>query len=320
MADESGSSTGFCHVCGAKQVVAGQGNCVSCGAKLVASDQAGPGPVAGESAPASAPLAPGAWGQPAQPQPGWGQPGWGQPAQPQPGWGQPAQPQPGWGQPAQPQPGWGQPAQPQPGWGQPAQPQPGFAGAQYPVSDALQFTIGRYLRRGYRQAPGFGPTISMGRSPDFHWFLVILGFFGLCGVPGVIFTIVYFVQRESNTRIVQLYLKPDGQVEEVGYTLAELEADKLTYSRKWRIFWAIVLWLIGALFLFVGLSDLMAPSPKYTPDENFSNAVFSLAVAAVTIPSGVYLWARAGRMNQKRRELWAMRTSQDPPELERQLS
>jgi hypothetical protein len=245
----------------------------------------------------------------APPPPAGAQAGWVQ--QPPAGWGQQVQPPPGYppqpgfapSPPAGPQAGWAQ--QPQGGWGQPAQPQPGYLVSQYPTAGGIQQVAGHYMQRGYRQTPSLGPAVTLERSPEFHLTLAFLLLF-LFGIGALVYLAVYAVQRQGNTHRVQLYLRPDGQVEEVGYTLHELERDNLVLARRWRLFWTVVLWLAAGFFVIGGVGNFVAPlKPGTGQDSPFGTLVVSVGIAVAAFAGGWYLLQRAGRIGQELKTRYA---------------
>jgi TRAP-type C4-dicarboxylate transport system permease small subunit len=168
------------------------------------------------------------------------------------------------------------------------------------ASPALQLTVGRYLNRRYRQVSNLGSTIAMERSPDFHQGFAFLLLF-LFGVGALVYAVVYAIQKQANTHRVELCVTPDGQVQEVGYTLRDLERDKLALSRRWRLFWVIVLWLLAALCVLAGIGTAAGPTPGYTQDRLVSDLIFDAVVAVLAILGGLYLFRSARRIAQRMR-------------------
>ena len=155
------------------------------------------------------------------------------------------------------------------------------------------------MQRGYRQTSSLGPAITMERSPDFHVTLAFLLLF-LFGIGALVYILVYAVQRKANTHRVELLVRPDGQVEEVGYTLHELERDNLVIARRWRLFWMVMLWLVAGFFIVGGVGNLVAPLKSGGgQDSVVGTLVVSLVIAVAAFAGGWYLWRRSTRIGQE---------------------
>lgn len=243
MTIQSDSSLGFCAVCGAKRLVAGQDHCATCGGKLLPPSGETPGPVAAVAAVAM-PVVP-------QPPAGWAQ-----------------------------------------------QPQTVYAVGQVPTSPALQMAVGRYIQRRYRQISSTGAGVTLERRPEFHLTMAFLLLF-LFGVGALVYAIVYFIQLQGNTHRVELFLRPDGQVEEAGYTLHDLDRDTLVLARRWRLFWMVVLGLTAGLFLLTGVSELVAPASVGNQATDFGSVIALVCIAAVAFAGAWYLWRRAARIGRE---------------------
>jgi hypothetical protein len=242
MTIQSDSSLGFCAVCGAKRLVAGQDHCATCGGKLLPPSGETPGPVAVVAA-AAMPVVP-------QPPVGWAQ-----------------------------------------------QPQPVYVVSQIPTLPALQMAAGKYMQRRYRQIPSIGPGMTLERRPEFHLTMAFLLLF-LVGVGALVYAVVYFIQLQGNTRRVDLFLRPDGQVEEVGYTLHELDRDTLVVARKWRLFWSVVLGLTASLFLLTAVLELVGPAGGGI-QGGVSTAITTACIAAAAFAGAWFLWRRAAQFGRE---------------------
>jgi len=260
MISQADAALGFCTVCGAKRLVAGQDHCATCGAKLPAPPEAMSRTVAGV-APTPTPATP--------------------------------PPPAGWAQQAPPQAAWAQQAPPQAGWAQPSAPVYVVGGNV--TSAALQMAIGKYMQRRYRQIPSAGAGVALERRPDFHVTMAFLLLF-LFGIGALIYIVVYAVQLQANTRRVDLVLRPDGQVDELGYTLHDLDRDTLVLARRWRLFWAVVLGIVGVLFVLTGVSELVTPAGAGRPATELDAVVVTIGIGAMAFAGAWYLWRRAGRI------------------------
>jgi hypothetical protein len=243
MTIQADASLGFCAVCGAKRLVAGQDHCATCGAKLLPPTRETPGPVAAAAAPPmpAVPLPPAGWAQ---------------------------------------------------------QPQPVYVVGQLPTSPALQMAAGRYIQRRYRQIASTGAGVTLERRPEFHLTMAFLLLF-LFGVGALVYAVVYFIQLRANTQRVELFLRPDGQVEEAGYTLHELDRDTLVVARRWRLFWMVVLGLTAALFLLTGISELVTPASVGKQAMDIGSVIAIVGIAAVAFAGAWYLWRRAARIGRE---------------------
>jgi hypothetical protein len=72
-----------------------------------------------------------------------------------------------------------------------------------------------------------------------------------------------------------------------------LERDQLASGRRWRIFWAVVLYLTGALFAGVAVSAVVAPTPGQTQGTVVGGVIFSIALASLALAGATYLVYRA---------------------------
>ena len=138
----------------------------------------------------------------------------------------------------------------------------------------------------------------MERRPEFHLTMAFFLLF-LFGVGALVYALVYFIQLKANTQRVELFLRPDGQVEEAGYTLHELDRDTLVVARKWRLFWMVVLGLTAAVFLLTGISELVAPASVGKQATDIGSVIAIVCIAVVAFAGASYLWRGAARIGRE---------------------
>jgi len=151
---------------------------------------------------------------------------------------------------------------------------------------ALQRQIERYRAAGFRLVSVSETIADLERKGPVGCLLLLLLL--LVFWPAAI---IYYATRR--TFHVQLVVLPQGQVAEVGNTLAEYERDRAKGSRSGRLWFGWIFILIGAMAALAGAAGLLM-SP--TSGDVADSLVLLILAGALPFVLGILLLYSAGRI------------------------
>jgi hypothetical protein len=176
------------------------------------------------------------------------------------------------------------------------------APANVPASPALTQAMQKYSQKGYKVVSASGDTATMERPAAQFNSCTFWALFLLIGIGAIIYVLIYYIWAVRKKYFVQLTVGADGQVQELGDTLAVFEKDMLQAKQKRSFGFGVFFSILGGLVVFFTiLALIIGPGDSFTSWGEFlgSFAAFFLVTGIPTIVPAVLLLMRAKKLKEK---------------------
>ena len=160
-----------------------------------------------------------------------------------------------------------------------------------PLSPVIQ----RYIQKGYKLISSNDQNAILERPEvpvNIILFVVSLFFFG---VGALVYLLIHFVWVSRKSYRVQLVFRPDGNVQEIGDTLAVYERDSLLASYRRNLGFGILFSILAGLVILMTIIVLgSGPSGSNTWAQHILfTSIFSLMLGVPTIVPAIFMLLKA---------------------------
>jgi len=176
-----------------------------------------------------------------------------------------------------------------------------------PVSQAnenLSLLIQKYIQKGYKVTSSTADRAILVKAADqfnsctFFWLIFAFG------IGALVYAIIFWIWANHKAYNVQLFVGPDGQVQEIGNTLQEFEHDKLKAKQKRNFGFGIFFSVLGGFVLLFSFLMMISPLlPTSTSNTSFGenflySLLFLVLLSSLTTLPGILMLLKSKKLKK----------------------
>lgn len=182
-------------------------------------------------------------------------------------------------------------------------PSTNLAGSQ--VNENLNLLIQKYIQKGYKVTSSTADRAILDKPADqfnsctFFWLIFAFG------IGALVYALIFWIWANHKAYNVQLFVGPDGHVQEIGNTLQEFEHDKLKAKQKRNFGFGMFFSILGVFVLLFSfmmmISPLLPTSTSNTPfGENLIYSfLFLVVLSSITTLPGILMLLKSRKIKKQ---------------------